>query len=342
MYTQCPNCKTAYKITIAELRTAQGFVSCGQCHQLFNAVSTLSEHAHGDPHSEPHESAPSDTADATNCGPSNPHIEHPFFDTPLVSLRKAVATDAIDQKASRHTQNRATSPEPPPAIEEIPSTLQTEQSEIPDSQEWEEKEARENDERLLNTRFTATQPPLFSAPADTFRYAAGATAPAPTNSRNRRKWLTALWSLLIVIMLFVLVGQFAYYRRAQLANYDELRPWLESLCNTFNCEIPLRKALSKIVLVDRRISPHATEEGVLSIRGALINEAHFNQPYPILELNLSGFGNKFKSRRRFLPSEYLSKNVDLKVGMPPNVPIHIELEVVYPSNKILNYKFEFY
>lgn len=41
MYAQCPECRTVFRITRAQLQARGGFVRCGQCHQVFDASGTL-------------------------------------------------------------------------------------------------------------------------------------------------------------------------------------------------------------------------------------------------------------------------------------------------------------
>ncbi len=43
MYTQCPDCEIAFKITADVLKQAAGKVRCGGCGNAFNALSYLSE-----------------------------------------------------------------------------------------------------------------------------------------------------------------------------------------------------------------------------------------------------------------------------------------------------------
>lgn len=43
MYTQCPDCNKAYRITVAILRQASGKVRCGGCGVAFNALARLTE-----------------------------------------------------------------------------------------------------------------------------------------------------------------------------------------------------------------------------------------------------------------------------------------------------------
>ncbi|MGX2041154.1 zinc-ribbon and DUF3426 domain-containing protein [Methylocaldum sp. MU1018] len=41
MYTRCPECKTAYRISVGQLRAGRGEVLCEHCHIVFNALVSL-------------------------------------------------------------------------------------------------------------------------------------------------------------------------------------------------------------------------------------------------------------------------------------------------------------
>src|SRR5215472_4368755 len=43
MFTVCPKCALTLVVTAADLRVAQGYVRCGRCSNVFNALSRLSE-----------------------------------------------------------------------------------------------------------------------------------------------------------------------------------------------------------------------------------------------------------------------------------------------------------
>ncbi len=48
MYTHCPECGTAFRITTGQLRMGQGRVQCAKCGTLFDAISSLSDVAFED------------------------------------------------------------------------------------------------------------------------------------------------------------------------------------------------------------------------------------------------------------------------------------------------------
>src|ERR1700730_6286495 len=43
MFTVCPKCALTLVVTAADLRVAQGYVRCGRCSNVFNALSRLAE-----------------------------------------------------------------------------------------------------------------------------------------------------------------------------------------------------------------------------------------------------------------------------------------------------------
>jgi len=64
MFTTCPKCSLKLVVTAADLRVAQGYVRCGRCSNVFNALAGLSDEQQAvlarEPHQAPREpSAPS-------------------------------------------------------------------------------------------------------------------------------------------------------------------------------------------------------------------------------------------------------------------------------------------
>jgi predicted Zn finger-like uncharacterized protein len=57
MFTVCPKCALTLVVTAADLRVAQGYVRCGRCSNVFNALNALSDERQTDPHPAPHETA---------------------------------------------------------------------------------------------------------------------------------------------------------------------------------------------------------------------------------------------------------------------------------------------
>ncbi|MGZ8192632.1 MAG: zinc-ribbon and DUF3426 domain-containing protein [Methylobacter sp.] len=43
MFTQCPDCKNTYSLTVAQLRTSRGMMSCRNCSAMFDALEFISD-----------------------------------------------------------------------------------------------------------------------------------------------------------------------------------------------------------------------------------------------------------------------------------------------------------
>lgn len=46
MQTQCPYCDTKFRVTETQVQAAAGFVRCGVCEEIFNAIEVASQHKH--------------------------------------------------------------------------------------------------------------------------------------------------------------------------------------------------------------------------------------------------------------------------------------------------------
>ena len=73
MYTQCPDCSTAFRVTAEVLKQAAGKVRCGGCGIAFNALEYLSEQMPEQPaRQEPEEHLPELTPEPPESGERTP------------------------------------------------------------------------------------------------------------------------------------------------------------------------------------------------------------------------------------------------------------------------------
>lgn len=155
----------------------------------------------------------------------------------------------------------------------------------------------------------------------------------------------AIWIVIIVVLLLVLLGQFAYLKREELAKYPSIRPVLEQTCavlSTFMaCEVPEPRDVKSIVIVERNVVSHPNAKNALLITSTIKNEADFDQRFPELVLTFSDINQEVLARRTFKPEEYLAKGVDISAGMKSKVPVKIMLEIVDPGEAAVNFEFDF-
>ena len=48
MFTTCPKCALNLALTVADLRLGQGYVRCGRCANVFNALPALTDEGDAD------------------------------------------------------------------------------------------------------------------------------------------------------------------------------------------------------------------------------------------------------------------------------------------------------
>ena len=124
MFTVCPKCALTLVVTAADLRVAQGYVRCGRCSSVFNALARLSDerqragtddevHATS-PESEP-QPEPAAQEPAADLSPLEEALAQPEDEVPA---RAAGAAEEIPEQALEFdpdtTDVRAVFVEPPP------------------------------------------------------------------------------------------------------------------------------------------------------------------------------------------------------------------------------------
>ena len=87
MFTVCPKCALTLVVTAADLRVAQGYVRCGRCSNVFNAIAALSDErqaavaaheAHATERAPPPREEPQDEEDYVEPEMQQPEVELEF------------------------------------------------------------------------------------------------------------------------------------------------------------------------------------------------------------------------------------------------------------------------
>jgi hypothetical protein len=150
------------------------------------------------------------------------------------------------------------------------------------------------------------------------------------------------WMIAILALLLVFILQYGYFMRNKLALHVVLRPWLEQLCKVAECEIPMRKDVKRIILINREIRSATDNKNILQVNLTLKNIATFVQPFPKIQLTFSDISGNKIAYRRFVPDEYLSKQIDITKGMKPQVPVIAGLQILDPGKNAVTFVFEFF
>ncbi len=173
-----------------------------------------------------------------------------------------------------------------------------------------------------------------------------ANLPAPLRRQLQEEKAASLrppatpWVLGSLLLVLVFLAQASYFYRDELAlRKPELRPWLEQACAYLNCSLrpPPARAHIDILGWDVRSLPDAPQALLAST--TLVNKTPRPQPYPLLTLRFSDMNGAPVAQRRFLPREYLPAGTDIQAGMPPDTPVPVELALVDPGKRAVNFEF---
>jgi hypothetical protein len=161
----------------------------------------------------------------------------------------------------------------------------------------------------------------------------------PESMDSGISWGAIAASLLLMVLLG---GQFAWQQRYRLAEISSLRPAMESFCAVLQCDLPLRRELALVDMIDREVRDHPAVKGALLINATFVNRATFPQVYPVFQISFSNVSGTLVAIRRFSPEEYLLDKRPAELGLRAGEQAHVTLEVVDPGTQAVSFQFEFF
>jgi predicted Zn finger-like uncharacterized protein len=329
MFTTCPNCALNLAVTAADLRIGQGYVRCGRCVSVFNALISLADESEV----SPGEARVEDTAAATQS-------------RPIPSGVQDAAAPASRSPAPAPATPPAKAPEEPPVttleltddskhmstgtfetiVLEGDTILQTE--EFVDEAEVDEQlkalaEQLEDQEMARFAHEQAQNDPLLSLETATPRRApsfAGTEAPPTAAAEPPQKparepastesWLPETrarrplprWLLAAVGLLLLLLLQAVHHWRAPLARHV---PALGSLYAGLGAPLEPEWQLAAYDVRQLGAAADPADARRIEVHASVRNGADHPQPAPLLRVVLQDrFGNEL-ARHELAPADYL-------------------------------------
>lgn len=361
MYTTCPNCALNLAVTAADLRIGQGYVRCGRCVSVFNALVSLADEA-----DLAAEARVEDKAAATQSRPA-PLAED------LMALDGADPEQLPEVTDDSHEMGTGTFET---IVLEGDAILQTEEfvdeNEVDEqlkalAEQFEGHEPADNGDpaekeigvlELLEAA-TPRRAPDFGPAPDAAEAGPEATPDAPAeatadgaapgsratlddllpdhpDSRGRKwPWITAVAALALLLGL-----QAVHHWRVPLA---ARLPALGSLYAALGKPLPPSWELSAYDVRQLGATADPTDADHIEVRASVRNAARQPQPAPLLRVVLQDrYGNEL-SRQELAPSQYLrgtsmtmldaDQRVDasLRVDDPGQKAVGFELDACLPT-----------
>jgi len=301
MFTVCPKCALTLVVTAADLRVAQGYVRCGRCLNVFNALARLSEErpaaapeaqdtaAPQPPAPEPALSLPPVSAATEDTGEIE--IE---LDSGSVLVTSARAPTAPAESVQRETLAAEPEPAAPVAGESQPAPAATAVTEPGAQPTWAallpadaEPSSPVEDPSAQQTN-TPQQPPESAF-----------------ELRTRRPRAGLAWTLGAGALTIALALQLVNHYRDALAASPSLTGPLSAVYSALGVKLAPRWNIHAYDVRQLGASVAGTTAGEIVVRASVKNSASRAQPLPLLRVTLQDrFGNRIAARD-VPPADYL-------------------------------------
>jgi predicted Zn finger-like uncharacterized protein len=314
--TQCPHCKTRFRIQPEQLEARRGLVCCGRCQHAFNARSNLM----GQP--EALAVAPTPVPESSEQIPLGVSTEATVVEPEALA---AELMPAVETASPAATPDKTLSPEPSSPAAGLEQTAPVEAMAESESQTVEPLIEEASIERVV-------EPPS----SETIENRVGVVSISgeflqPT-SPARREWLIIA---AVVILALLLLAQLVYAFRVELAaRMPGVRPALEGYCRLLKCEIPLPRQAELLSLESSGLEASPEGDKWVVLTAVVRNRAAYVQACPELLLTLTDQSDTPLVRKTFRPEEYLPAErragARLESGEDLDIRLELELQDVKP------------
>ena len=339
MFTVCPKCALTLAVTTADLRVAQGYVRCGRCLNVFNALARLSEErpaaaplppdtapaglpeqpaAPAQPSAPPEPSSQiEDTAEDT--GEIDVELDASFLATSTSVPAPERTAEALEAAQPSEAQSLAAEPasapspagpgSPPSAAGSGPAESMVEEKApahaVAEAASGEPDESPAGEQAAPQPR-----PEPSSSPAAADAKQTNTAQQPPENFfelRPRRPRAGLAWTLGAGALAIALALQVVNHYRDALAGNPALSGPLSTVYSALGVKLAPRWNIHAYDVRQLGASVAGTAAGEIVVRASVKNSASRAQPLPLLRVTLQDrFGNRIAARdvppRDYLPS----------------------------------------
>ena len=278
--TRCSACGTVFRVVQDQLKVSEGWVRCGRCQAVFNAVEGLFDLDREAPPTWPH---PEESAAATAA--------HAAPD-----LADASSLEAAE-KPLLHTED------PSPSEGFADARFHSELP--PDTEAARADNADAGDpDRIEHEAGVPTRPPADEPAPQVMR--AGALAERWEHPRRR-----AGLGIAVIALSLLLATQLGILFRTDLAaQWPATRPLLNALCGLAACKIEAPRRLDQLA-VDSSGLVRLDAQGVYRFEVVLRNRAAHDVMLPALDLTLTDAAGSIVTRKVVRPTDLNAPTVSI-------------------------------
>jgi predicted Zn finger-like uncharacterized protein len=317
MLTTCPECRTTFRLTQAQLDARRGLVRCGTCRAVFNAYDALL----------PEFESPAPEAEVAVVMPPSPASGQV---TPSVDQARDSFAPPSSGSVAENPERVSGRPEREhfDALSiRVDKAVTTQAGVVAGTSEWGREVAPiplsdiEDDGVVvhLSGPIKAPVPAFEPPPAMPFESArpepdsadAILLSELPTREHiepERHIGRRILSGLVGLILLLTLLAQAAYFLREPiLASLPEVRPVVQDACAKLGCRVPSAADEDAIRVESSSLETNPEQPNRASLRVSFSNRSGLVQQWPHVVLKLTDWKGTPLAQRVFKPVDYLPK-----------------------------------
>ena len=284
--TRCSACSTVFRVVPDQLRVSEGWVRCGRCAEVFNALEGLVDLETGMPKRSTGAGLAPPVGDQTEAQES----QHGEYDYAHPAARPgAPALAPAPQLVVQPAPQLATALEDDSAVD---SSLETR----PDFS----RQISAEELAQANAR------PSFVAKAD-------------RAALWRRPRVRGALVLVGVLAALGLVAQVAHeYRNLVAAAWPDSRPWLEGACSPLNCKVEAARAIENLAVESSGLV-RVEKSNLYRLQVAMRNRAGIDLAVPALDVTLTDSQGRLIARKVLRLAELGAPQATIGAGRELNV-----------------------
>jgi predicted Zn finger-like uncharacterized protein len=365
MFTVCPKCALTLTVTAADLRTAQGFVRCGQCTNVFNALLALSDERQQttsvqaavvvEPPAQEEESVEEDSVYAEEIHEEENHEEGLHEDLAPAELEHEESVsdedNSVEQTSLEFNPAAADVAEifvEPETIssDEVTGTYEAIVLRTPAPPVIEEHVAPKSADEELNDQLESLAARIEAARQNQLAQTNTGLQPrlVPFELEGRaapREPRPLLWRAALAALALLFIAQALNHYRDELAVKPRLHRPLTALYALFGVSLAPRWNLAAYEVHQLGASAATQNAGQLTVRASVRNDAEQPQPLPLLRVTLlDRFGNRLASRD-VPPRAYLGGAPAASVALlPPGERVDAQMAFVDPGKNAVGFEID--
>jgi predicted Zn finger-like uncharacterized protein len=318
MFTVCPKCALTLVVTAADLKVAQGYVRCGRCSNVFNAIAALSDEMQTPPglegYIQPEPPPPSEEKlefDPVATNVSDVFVEPQIGDNEATGTFEAIVLETGEPDPT----------EPDDAAAPAPDT-----------------DAQLHDElQTLAKRIAAESQPVPAAAVVAYEARAPQIDEAAQIDEPQR---ALLWRVGIALFALTLAAQVIHHYRHDLAVFPQLRAPLTALYRTLGVSLVPRWNVDAYEVRQLGAASSATSGNQLTVRASVKNAAHEPLPLPLLRVVVQDrFGNRLAARD-VTPESYASHATRAHALLAAGQRIDVEINFLDPGKDAVGFEID--